>query len=163
MSVLTLIEESYSYEVLFSKNHIKTSQIMEKIRHGKNNEILDGYIRINDKGLVIDPKYLKNFANHHTYEIISNYMDKLIIQFLETKGNTFNMYINLQSLSLVDIEKNLTFFKNLSTHFAIKYPDRLDKCYIYKTPIIFETLFKAMKSFIDKVTLAKIFLVKEDE
>ena len=155
------IENLYSYEVLFSKNHIKSSQIMEKIRLGKFNEILDGFIRVNDDGLVIEPKFLKQFANQHTYDLIVNYMDKLIIQLLKTPLETFNMYINLQSLSLVDLEKNVTFFKNLATFFSDRYPDKLNKCYIYNASIIFETIFKMMKNFIDKETLAKLQIVKE--
>ena len=105
-------ENSYSYEVLFSKNHIKSSQIMEKIRLGKFNEILDGFIRVNDDGLVIEPKFLKQFANQHTYDLIVNYMDKLIIQLLKTPLETFNMYINLK---IIDVKFCIfTVFKRLA-------------------------------------------------
>jgi hypothetical protein len=155
------VEDLYSYDVLFSKNHIKTSQITEKIRLGKFNEILDGFIRVNAKGLVIDPKFLKQFANQHTYGLIVNYMEQLIIQLLTTmRQDTFNMYINLQSLSLVDLDKNLSFFKSLATYFSDKYPDKLNICYIYNASIIFETIFKMMKNFIDPETLSKLEIIK---
>ena len=89
-------------------------------------------------------------------------MEQLIIQLLTTMQlDTFNMYINLQSLSLVDLEKNQHFFKTLATYFSDKYPDKLNICYIYNASIIFETIFKMMKSFIDPETLAKLQIVKE--
>jgi hypothetical protein len=163
MSINTLkfIEGPYSYEVLFSKNHIKTTQIIEKIRQGKINEILNGFIRINDVGLIVEPKYLKNFANQYTYDLIFDYVDRLINHFLVTKCNTINMYVNIQSISFIDLEKNIGFLKNLATFFSSKYPNILNKCYVYNASILYETLFKMMKNFIDKETLAKLQFIKE--
>jgi hypothetical protein len=162
MSTNTLvIEDPYSYDVLFSKNHIKTNLIIDKIRLGKFNEILDGYIRINDNGLVIEPKYLKHFASQLTYDLIVNYMDQLIVQLLTKNCDKFNMYINFQSLSIIDLEKHINFCKYLAALFSNKYPDKLNMCYLYKTSMVFETIFNLVKGFIDKVTLNKIHLVKE--
>jgi hypothetical protein len=128
---------------------------------GKIDEILNGYIHINENGIIIEPKYLKQFACQNTYDLIVNYMDQTIIQFLMTKQDTFNMYINLQSVSIIDIEKHTNFLRYISTLFSTKYPDKLNKCYLYKASIIFEAIFKVIKGFIDKVTLDKIQLIKE--
>jgi len=156
------MEAPYSYEVLFSKNHIKSSQIAEKIKQRKYAEILDGFIRLNGDGFIVEPKYLKQFANPYTHELIINYMDKLTIDLLASgQLETFNIYINLQSLSLVDLDKNIAFFKTLSTLFSDRYPDKLNKCYIYNASIIFETIFKMIRGFVDKETLSKIQIVKE--
>lgn len=151
----------YSYDTLFSKNHITTNQIIDKIKMGKFNEILDGYIHINEEGIVIEPKYLKQFATQSTYDLIFNYMDQIIVQFLMIKCDTFNMYINLQSISIIDIEKHSNFFRYISTVFSTKYPNKLNKCYLYKASLIFETVFKMIKGYIDKDTLDKIELIKE--
>lgn len=161
MSLSIEDDNHYSYDKLFSKNHITTNQIMEKIRMGKIDEILNGYIHINENGIIIEPKYLKQFACQNTYDLIVNYMDQTIIQFLMTKQDTFNMYINLQSVSIIDIEKHTNFLRYISTLFSTKYPDKLNKCYLYKASIIFEAIFKVIKGFIDKVTLDKIQLIKE--
>lgn len=161
MSTSTVNDNPYSYDILFSKNHITTNQIMEKIRIGKITEILNGYIYINDDGIVIEPKYLKQFATQNTYDLIVNYMDQAVIHFLMTKRDTFNMYINLQSVSIIDIEKHTNFFRYISTLFSTKYPDKLNKCYLYKASMIFETIFKVIKGFIDKTTLDKLQLIKE--
>jgi hypothetical protein len=161
MSTSTVDDNLYSYDTLFSKNHITTNQIIEKIRMGKIDEILNGYIHINENGIIIEPKYLKQFACQNTYDLIVNYMDQTIIQFLMTKQDTFNMYINLQSVSIIDIEKHTNFLRYISTLFSTKYPDKLNKCYLYKASIIFEAIFKVIKGFIDKVTLDKIQLIKE--
>lgn len=158
---MSTTDDLYSYDILFSKNHIKTNLIMEKIKQGKFNEILDGYVRINDNGLVLEPKYLKHFACHQTYDLIVNYMDQLIAKLLINSCDTFNMYINFQSLSIIDLEKHINFSKYIAAFFSSKYPDKLQKCYLYKTPLVFDTIFKMLKGFIDKVTLSKIQLVKE--
>lgn len=161
MSTSTVDDNLYSYDTLFSKNHITTNQIIEKIKTGKIDEILNGYIHINDNGIIIEPKYLKQFANQHTYDLIVNYMDQTIIHFFMTKRDTFNMYINLQSVSIIDVEKHSNFFRYISTLFSTKYPDKLNKCYLYKASMVFETIFKVIKGFIDKATLDKLCLIKE--
>lgn len=160
-STSTVDDNLYSYDTLFSKNHITTQQIVEKIKTGKITEILEGYLYINDNGIVIEPKYLKQFANQHTYDLIVNYMDQAINHFLITKCDAFNMYINLQSISLIDIEKHSNFFKYIATFFSTKYPDKLIKCYLYKASLIFETIFKVIKGFIDNETLNKLQLIND--
>jgi hypothetical protein len=88
-------------------------------------------------------------------------MDQAINHFLITKCDAFNMYINLQSISLIDIEKHSNFFKYIATFFSTKYPDKLIKCYLYKASLIFETIFKVIKGFIDNETLNKLQLIND--
>jgi len=151
----------YSCDALFSKNHIKSNQIVDKIKQGKMNEILEGFIHIVDDSFVIEFKYFKHFASLQTYDLIVNYIDSLIVQLLLVYSETINVYINLQSLSLIDVEKHLNFFKYFSKLFSDKYPDKLNKCYIYNASMIFEAIFKMIRSFVDKETLDKIQLIKE--
>ena len=150
----------YSSATLFATNHIKSTQILDLIKHGKFMDILTGFIYIKDNCLIIEPKYGKYFGSIHTYDIILNYMDQLMTMLL-SKYDTINMHINLQSLSLVDLEKHSQFCKYLTTFFSQKYPDKLHKWYVYNVSFMFETIFNVIKHYIDRVTLNKIISVKE--
>jgi hypothetical protein len=150
----------YSTDVLFGKNHIKSAQILNKIKCNKIDDILSGFVYIKDNCLIVEPKYLKYFAAYHTYDIIVQHMDQLM-SILLSKYATINMHINLQSLSLVDLEKHSQFCKYLTSFFSEKYPDKLHKWYVYNVSFMFETIFNVIKHYIDKVTLNKIISVKE--
>lgn len=152
-------DQQYLSDILFNKNHIKSTQILDKIKHGKIMEILTGFVYIKDNSLIIEPKYCKYFATAGTYDIIVNYMDQLMTTLL-SKYETINMHINLQSLSLVDLEKHSIFCRYLTTFFSEKYPDKLHKWYIYNVSFMFETIFNVIKHYIDTVTLSKIVSVK---
>jgi hypothetical protein len=153
-------DKQYTSAELFEKNHIKSTKIMEKIKLGKIPEILEGIGYITDKGLVIDIKYPKYFANPTTYDLIVHHWDTIFSQVLTT-NNAYTIYINIQSLSLADIDKHYNFCKYIANYFALKYPDKLHKCYIYNASIVFETLINIISKFIDPVTIKKIHLVKE--
>lgn len=150
----------YPINELFEKNHVKSTKIIEKIRLGNFTEILAGIGHIKDRGIVIDIKYFKYFANQHTYDIIINHLDHIISQLLSTYNN-YSIYVNLQSMSLTDIDKHYIFCKNAAIYFSQKYPDRLHKCYIYNASIFFESLLNILSHFVDKITLNKLHLVKE--
>ena len=47
-------QNEYSSEMLFSKNHIKSEKIMEKIKHNKMLEIFEGIGYIKNDGFVMD-------------------------------------------------------------------------------------------------------------
>jgi hypothetical protein len=64
--MLENIDIQYSNTELFGQNHIKSTKIMEKIRQGKVEEVLNGIAHIKDRGVVIDVKYIKHFANQYT-------------------------------------------------------------------------------------------------
>jgi hypothetical protein len=152
-------QTEYSSEMLFSKNHIKSEKIMEKIRTNKFSEIFEGLGYIKNDGFVMDYKYFKYFASNFTYEIITKYIDSNIMDILKTY-NTFNIYINMQSLSITDVDKHREYICFMSKFFSERYPNRLHKCYVYNAPFIFEKVFSMIHSFIDKETQTKINLVK---
>ena len=158
--MLENIDIQYSDSELFGQNHIKTTKIIEKIRQGNVQEVLNGIGHIKDRGLVIDVKYIKHFANQYTYDIITSHFDAIFSELLKYH-DTYSIYVNLQSFSLTDIEKHYYFCKNMATYFSEKYPDKLYKCYIYNASFVFESLLKIMSTFIDKETLSKILLVRE--
>jgi hypothetical protein len=150
----------YSSKILFDTNHIKSTQILEKIKSQKFNEILNGIGHIRDNCLIIEFKYFKYFSTPVTHDLITSHMDQLMSE-LVSKYNTFNVHINFQSFSIADADKHSGYSKSITGYFANKYPDRLNKCYIYNASFVFETIFKIINTFVDKDTLRKIVLVKE--
>lgn len=152
-------QDEYNSEMLFSKNHIKSEKIMEKIKNNKLTEIFEGLGYIKNDGFVMDYKYFKYFATNFTYEIITKYIDNCFTDILKT-NNTFKIYINMQSLSITDVDKHREYICFISKFFSERYPDRLHKCYVYNAPFIFEKVFSMIHSFIDKETQKKINLVK---
>jgi hypothetical protein len=153
-------ESPYSYETLFSKNHIKSTEILEMIKQKKFNAILDGIGHIKDNCIIIEFKFFKYFSMPVTHDLITSHMDQLIKE-LTTKYDTFNVHVNLQSFSIADADKHSTYCKAVNGYFAEAYPDKLNMCYVYNASFVFETIFKVAKVFMDKDTLKKIVLVKE--
>jgi hypothetical protein len=150
----------YSSKILFDTNHIKSTQILEKIKTQKFNEILNGIGHIRDNCIIIEFKFFKYFSAPVTHDLITSHMDCVISEMV-SKYNTFNVHLNLQSFSIADADKHSEYIRSISGFFADKYPDKLNKCYIYNASFVFETIFKIINTFIDKDTLRKIVLVKE--
>jgi hypothetical protein len=156
----SIVSTEYSSKFLFEKNHIKSTQILEKIRSKQFNEILNGISHIRDNCIIIEFKFFKYFNGPVTHDLITSHMDRVTSEVV-SKYNTFNVHMNLQSFSIADAEKHMGYIRSISDFFANKYPDRLNKCYIYNASFVFETIFKIINTFIDKDTLKKLVLVKE--
>ena len=153
-------ESPYSYETLFSKNHIKSTQILEMIKQKKFNEILDGIGHIKDNSIIIEFKFFKYFSMPNTHDLITSHMDQITNEVV-SKYNNFNVHLNLQSFSIADADKHGTYIRSIASFFADKYPEKLNKCYIYNASFFFETILKIINTFIDKDTLKKLVLIKE--
>ena len=153
-------ESPYSYETLFSNNHIKSTQILEMIKQKRFNEILDGIGHIKDSSIIIEFKFLKYFSMPVTHDLITSHMDQITSD-ITAKYETFNVHLNLQSFSIADADKHSSYCKSINAYFAEKYPDKLNICYVYNASFVFETIFKIAKVFIDKDTLEKLVLVKK--
>jgi len=150
----------YTSKILFEKNHIKSTQILEKIRQRKFDEILNGIGHIKDDCIIIEFKFFKYFSMPVTHDLITSHMDQ-VTSAVASKYNKFNVHINLQSFTISDIDKHSGYIRSIADFFSNKYPERLNKCYIYNASFVFETIFKIINTFIDKDTLKKLVLVKE--
>ena len=148
----------YSNETLFGENHIKSTKILEKIKKKQYVDILNGIAHIKDKGLVIDIKFFKYFANINTYEFITNHVDQILTYLVEQNG-IFIIYLNIQSLSLVDADKHSNYFRSIASYFSNKYPNRLFKCYIYNASFMLDTFLNIIKHYADKETQQKVQIV----
>ena len=149
----------FSSKTLFDKNHIKSTEILEKIKTKQFKEILNGIGHIKNDCIIIEFKFFKYFCAPVTHELITSYMDQLTTEVV-SNYNKFNVHLNLQSFSIADADKHSGYVRSISGFFGDKYPDKLNKCYIYNASFVFETIFKIINTFIDKDTLKKLVLVK---
>jgi len=149
----------YSSKNLFDKNHIKSTQILEKIKTQQFKEILNGIGHIKNDCIIIEFKFFKYFCVPVTHNLITSHMDQITNEIV-SKYNNFNVHLNLQSFSIADADKHGTYIRSIASFFADKYPEKLNKCYIYNASFFFETILKIINTFIDKDTLKKIVLIK---
>ena len=109
-------------------------------------------ITLNFKSLKILNKHLSN--DYLLLQLINN------IDFILTKNELFNFHINVKSISILDVDKNKEFIQKASIVLKEKYPSKLDTCYIYEAPSMFNNIFKLIFSFVDKETQKKIKIVE---
>lgn len=146
--------------IMFENNEtINIEYILNKIRTNKIEEIFDNICYIKDNYIIIDYVYIKHFASNDTYDLIFQHILNNIDSILK-HHNKFGVHVNTKNLSLSDIDKHRTFITHMCRLFKDKYPDKLEKCYIYNAPHVFSHLYSIISIFIDKVTQQKIILVK---
>jgi hypothetical protein len=125
------------------------------------NEILLAFCNSNNENeIILDYRYFKVLSNLnciHYDSIIQHVVD--VIHATIEKKELFIIHVCLKSLSLTDIDKYYHFICKISEILKTTFPDKLDKCFIYKAPFIFSQVFTIVSAFVDKKTLAKIELV----
>ena len=134
-----------------NSNNINLRLNEEKIR-----EILNNFCHIKAKNeIVINYKHFKSINIFIDKNDILNYLI-LNIENVLNKYETFSIHVNIEKLSLLEIEKNKDFIQNISTVLREKFPDKLDFCIIYEGSFIFKQIYNLLAIFIDKKTLKKI-------
>jgi len=111
--------------------------------------------------ILIDYRYFKFISTPNNHQAIIYYITSVIKTSL-LSHNTFTIHVNMESLSLLHIEKYFDFIKNVSQVLKSSFPDKLNICYIYNAPYIFYKIISIISIFIDKKTQQKIKLVKDD-
>lgn len=145
---------------LFSHNKETSEKIIDKIKNGEWIYILNELCLINENKLILNYIFFKHFATKQTYDFILNYITNCIDNIL-INNNEFIVYVNLKSLTIVDIDKHKQFIQNISGFLKDKYPEKMKKCYIYNAPFVFTQVFNIISMFIDKDTQKKIELVNK--
>ena len=123
----------------------------EKIREHLNNFC---HNKINNE-IEISYKYFKSINMFIDKDEMLNYL-LLIIENVLNKYETFIIHVNIEKLTLLEIEKNKDFIQNMSTMLKDKFPNKLDLCIIYEGSFIFKQIYNLLAIFIDKKTLNKI-------
>jgi len=141
-----LVEEPSS-----ARNEFFNTVNQEKIR-----ELLNNFCHIKIKNeIVITYKHFKSINIFIDKSDILNYLI-LNIENVLNKYETFVIHVNIEKLSLLEIEKNKDFIQNMSSALKEKFPDKLDFCIIYEGSFIFKQIYNLLAMFIDKKTLKKI-------
>ena len=131
-SINLKINENKLQELLYNFCHIKT-----------NNEIIINYKYFKIINTIID----KNNILYYLIFIVDNILKSY---------NTFIVHVNIEKLTLLDIDKNRDFIESMSSVLKDRFPDKLDVCLIYEGSFIFKQIYNLLALFIDKKTLKKI-------
>jgi hypothetical protein len=144
---------------IFREKNENTEIIISKIKNGEWQYILHGLCNINNNSLIIDYNYFKYFASNQTYNLITQIITNNIDIILQ-KNDLFIVYVNMNKLTITEIDKHKDFIKYISAFLKERYPNKLSKCFVYNAPFVFSQLFNIICLFIDKETQSKIELVK---
>lgn len=125
------------------------------------NDILTHLCSIKNGSILLDYKYFKPCARVENYGVILKHIIETIQTILREK-DTFVIHINLQSLTLSDVEKYYSFIQIISETMKNTFPDKLEQCNIYNAPFIFSQVYRIISLFIDKKTQQKMKLVEEN-
>jgi hypothetical protein len=139
-----------------TNQNINSNNINLRLNEEKIREILNNFCHIKTKNeIVINYKHFKSINIFIDKNDILNYLI-LNIENVLSKYETFVIHVNIEKLSLLEIEKNKDFIQNISTVLREKFPDKLDFCIIYEGSFIFKQIYNLLAIFIDKKTLKKI-------
>lgn len=111
-----------------------------------------------DYGVVIDFRYFKIFAKPIIYDTVINHCSEVFDKALHDKS-TFIIHLNLQGLSIIDIERLYTFICKFATVMKEKYPVQLERCNLYNSPFIVNQLLCVISLFINKETQRRFKVV----
>jgi hypothetical protein len=124
-------------------------------------ELLLGFCHSNEENeIILDCRYFKLIYNLNFTD--GDYIIQHVINIIRTtleKKELFIIHLCLKSLSLTDVDKYYKFICKISEVLKNTFPDKLEKCFIYKAPFIFSQLFSIISAFVDKKTMAKLELV----
>jgi hypothetical protein len=115
---------------------------------------------IDSENIILDFRYFKFLSSSENYDLMISYIVSIIQNVLKNK-ETIIFHVNMDTITLLHVEKHFGFIKNFSQILNNKFPDRLDICYIYNASFVFSKILGIVSVFIDKTTQQKIKLVKE--
>jgi len=145
---------------MFDTDTLKVSEnILSKIRQGDWQFILNGICNIRDNALIMDFIYVKHFSTTQTQQIIIDLIVNNIDKILNVNSK-FIVHVNIHNMKLKDVDNNRDFIRTISKCLKERFPDKLDKCYIYNATTMFSQILNVISLFIDKDTKEKIQLVK---
>ena len=115
-----------------------------------------------DNNIYLDSRYGKLLIKHNIdLKLIQDYICNIVEKVLLTHSK-YEIHANLESLSIFDFEKYKTFIYDMTNVFRVKFANRLEKCYLYNTSIIFKLMHGFFKRVMSKEDLECIIFVKED-
>ena len=113
------------------------------------------YVNIKNE-IIIEYKLLKNEIDINNYLFIIEKIKEDFNKLLFEKEKLLVVHLNLEFLNLNDITKHYDFLCLFVNFCKNTYPDKLESCFVYKCPCIFDILFSMVSKFLDKKTREKI-------
>ena len=127
-----------------------------KLNEEKMNELLYNFCHIKMKNEIdVHYKYFKLINTNVDNNNILKYLIFIVENVLQTY-DTFIVHVNVEKLTLLEVEKNRDFIIAMSNILKERFPDKLDSCIIYEGSFIFKQIYKLLSIIIDKNTLKKI-------
>lgn len=127
-----------------------------KINEHKLQELLHNFCNVKaNNEIIINYKYFKIINTFIDKNNILNYLIFIVENVLKNY-NTFIVHVNIEKLTLLEIDKNRDFVQNMSNVLKDRFPDKLEVCFIYEGSFIFKQIYNLLALFVDKKTLKKI-------
>jgi hypothetical protein len=127
-----------------------------KINENKLQELLHNFCSVKTNNeIVINYKYFKIINTFIDKNNILNYLIFIVDNVLKNY-DTFIVHVNIEKLTLLEIDKNRDFVQNMSNILRDRFPDKLEVCFIYEGSFIFKQVYNLLSLFVDKKTLKKI-------
>uniref|UniRef100_A0A6C0F5D5 CRAL-TRIO domain-containing protein n=1 Tax=viral metagenome TaxID=1070528 RepID=A0A6C0F5D5_9ZZZZ len=123
------------------------------------NDLLESFCHItNTNKIILDYRIFKYIARPSTYDVLIKHISSKINLLLKSNP-TFSVHICTKLLTISGADKHILFIYKLTESLNSSYPDKLEKCYIYDAPFIFQKIIGMLSLIIDKKTLSKITIV----
>jgi hypothetical protein len=104
-------------------------------------------------------KWLTNLEKTVFIDIIRSNLHAVI----EKGYPKVTIHVCLKSLSISQIDKYYSLFRDASTIFKEEFPDRLEKCYLYHCSSIFTYIYKLISHLLEKETLKRVEVYKNKQ
>lgn len=125
----------------------------------KKNEDINVYLSyfsyITNNSLILDYRFFKLIGNPNNYDFFLNYLMNQI-EVLLTQIKLFDLYFNIETITLTEMDKYSTFFIKVAKLFSEKYPDCLQNFYILGSGFMFDNMKNFFSLILSKKTREKI-------
>ena len=123
-------------------------------------EILSSIFFIKDLCVYVDYKFFKKYMTSALYESFVTHVITLTDELLQNV-ELLNIHVCMKSLSITDFDKHRDFIFQFVQLVQTRYPNKLNKCFIYETPSIFAQMYKLLSVIMDRETKQKITIVQK--
>jgi hypothetical protein len=136
------------------------NEIKKDIKNIDYSLFLNSFCRIDQNNqIVIDYRYFKLIAFSDNYELFQLFLIDKINKVLSIVDKII-LHVNLESISLIDIDKHSTFLIQLAKFMSEQFPDKLEKGYIYNSGFLVHSIYNLLIMILNKETRTKIVFAK---
>ena len=141
-----------------NKNNLFYNNEYNSLKNIKNADIniyLSYFSYIIKNSLILDYRFFKLIGSPNNYDIFLNTLMNQIEQLI-TSTKLFDLYFNINTITLTELDKYSTFFIKVAKLFSEKYPDCLDNFYIIGSGFMFQSMNNLFSLILPKKTREKI-------